>query len=324
MAHSSPEFDLIARHFTRPAANAVLGVGDDCALVDVTNGMDLAVSTDTMVSGTHFFPDVDPENLGHKALAVNLSDMAAMGAMPYWAMLALTLPTVDHQWLAAFAKGFFDLAAEFNVSLVGGDTTRGPLTLTVTIMGEVPAGAALRRSGAKAGNDIWVSGNIGDAALAVAHRNGKLVLAESDYHEAVMRLYEPTPRVALGQALRGTATAAIDVSDGLLADLGHICRLSGVGATVDLASIPVSAIGQKHFGCDAGRTAIVAGGDDYELCFTAAPISRESIEALSENLGIRITRIGQVKRGKGVSLLGPDGKAVKIDGRGYDHFSPPA
>ena len=324
MAHSSPEFDLIARHFTRPAANAVLGVGDDCALVDVTNGMDLAVSTDTMVSGTHFFPDVDPENLGHKALAVNLSDMAAMGAMPYWAMLALTLPTVDHQWLAAFAKGFFDLAAEFNVSLVGGDTTRGPLTLTVTIMGEVPAGAALRRSGAKAGNDIWVSGNIGDAALAVAHRNGKLVLAESDYHEAVMRLYEPTPRVALGQALRGTATAAIDVSDGLLADLGHICRLSGVGATVDLASIPVSAIGQKHFGGDAGRTAIVAGGDDYELCFTAAPISRESIEALSENLGIRITRIGQVKRGKGVSLLGPDGKAVKIDGRGYDHFSPPA
>ena len=318
------EFDLIARHFTRPAANAVLGVGDDCALVDVTNGMDLAVSTDTMVSGTHFFPDVDPENLGHKALAVNLSDMAAMGAMPYWAMLALTLPTVDHQWLAAFAKGFFDLAAEFNVSLVGGDTTRGPLTLTVTIMGEVPAGAALRRSGAKAGNDIWVSGNIGDAALAVAHRNGKLVLAESDYHEAVMRLYEPTPRVALGQALRGTATAAIDVSDGLLADLGHICRLSGVGATVDLASIPVSAIGQKHFGSDAGRTAIVAGGDDYELCFTAAPISRESIEALSENLGIRITRIGQVKRGKGVSLLGPDGKAVKIDGRGYDHFSPPA
>jgi thiamine-monophosphate kinase len=320
----SSEFDLIARHFTRPAANAVLGVGDDCALVDVTNGMDLAVSTDTMVAGTHFFPDVDPENLGHKALAVNLSDMAAMGAMPYWAMLALTLPSVDHEWLAAFAKGFFDLAAEFNVSLIGGDTTRGPLTLTVTIMGEVPAGAALRRSGAKAGNDIWVSGNIGDAALAVAHRNGKLVLGEDDYHEAVMRLYEPMPRVALGQALRGTATAAIDISDGLLADLGHICRLSGVGATVDLASIPVSAIGAKHFATDAGRTAIVAGGDDYELCFTAAPISRESIEQLADGLGIPITRIGQVKRGKGVSLLGPDGKAVKVDGRGFDHFSAPA
>jgi thiamine-monophosphate kinase len=319
----STEFDLIARHFTRPAANAVLGVGDDCALVDVTNGMDLAVSTDTMVSGTHFFPDVDPENLGHKALAVNLSDMAAMGALPYWAMLALTLPNVDHAWLAAFAKGFFDLAEEYNVSLIGGDTTRGPLTLTVTIMGEVPAGAALRRSGAKAGNDIWVSGNVGDAALAVAHRHGRVVLGEADYREAVMRLYEPTPRVALGQALRGLATAAIDISDGLLADLTHICRLSGVGATVELPLVPVSSIGAKHLGTAEGRTAIVSGGDDYELCFTAHPNSRESIEELADVLGHPLTRIGQVKRGKGVSLLGADGKAVKVDGRGYDHFSAP-
>ena len=321
MANSSPEFDLIARHFTRPAANAVLGVGDDCALVQVTNGMDLAVSTDTMVSGTHFFPDVDPETLGHKALAVNLSDMAAMGAMPYWAVLALTLPHVDHAWLGAFAKGFFDLAQEFNVSLVGGDTTRGPLTLTVTIMGEVPAGAALRRSGAKVGNDIWISGNIGDAALAVAHRHGRLVLSEADYHEAVMRLYEPSPRVKLGQALRGLATAAIDMSDGLLADLTHICRLSGVGATVELESIPVSAIGARHFDSEAGRNAIVGGGDDYELCFTAHPNSRDSIQELTDVLEVPITRIGQVKRGKGVSLLGADGKPVKIDGRGYDHFT---
>ncbi|HTS86641.1 MAG TPA: thiamine-phosphate kinase [Usitatibacter sp.] len=324
MANSLPsEFDLIAKHFTRPAANAVLGVGDDAALVDVSNGMDLAVSTDTMVQGTHFFPDVHPENLGHKALAVNLSDMAAMGAMPYWAMLALTLPAVDDAWLAAFSKGFFDLAGEFNVSLIGGDTTRGPLSLTVTIMGEVPAGAALRRSGAKAGNDIWVSGNIGDAALAVAHRNGKLVLTEADYHEAVMRLYEPTPRVGLGQALRGMATAAIDVSDGLLADLGHICRLSGVGATVDAASIPLSAIGARHVASLEGLTAIVAGGDDYELCFTAPANARESIQDLTDMLNIPLTRIGQVRRGKGVSLIGPDGKPLKIDGRGYDHFSGP-
>ena len=320
MANSSPEFELIARHFTRPAANAVLGVGDDCALLSVTNGMDLAISTDTMVSGTHFFPDVNPENLGHKALAVNLSDMAAMGAMPYWAMLALTLPNVNHAWLAAFAKGFFDLAQEYNVSLVGGDTTRGPLTLTVTIMGEVPAGAALRRSGAKVGNDVWVSGNVGDAALAVAHRYGRVVLAEGDYQEAVMRLYEPTPRVALGQALRGLATSAIDVSDGLLADLTHICRLSGVGATIDVNAVPVSAIGAKHIDSDAGRNAILAGGDDYELCFTAHPNSRDSIQELEDVLGVPITRIGQIKRGKGVSLLGADGKAVKIDGRGYDHF----
>jgi thiamine-monophosphate kinase len=321
MTSNSSEFDLIARHFTRPAANAVLGVGDDAALIDVTNGMDLAVSTDTMVSGTHFFPDVDPEALGHKSLAVNLSDMAAMGAMPYWAMLALTLPNVDHAWLAAFSKGFFDLAGEFNVSLIGGDTTRGPLTLTVTIMGEVPMGSALRRSGAKAGNDVWVSGNLGDAALAVAHRHGKLVLGESDYHEALLRLYEPTPRVALGQALRGLATSAIDISDGLLADLGHICRLSGVGATVELASIPVSTIGARHFASDAGLTAIVAGGDDYELCFTAPANARESITDLTNVLGIPLTRIGQVKRGKGVSLLGADGKPMRIDGRGFDHFS---
>jgi thiamine-monophosphate kinase len=321
MAGNTSEFELIARHFMRPTPNAVLGVGDDAALVDVTDGMDLAVSTDTMVSGTHFFPDVDPENLGHKALAVNLSDMAAMGALPYWATLALTLPSVDHDWLEAFAKGFFDLAEEFNVSLIGGDTTRGPLTLTVTIMGEVAMGAALKRSGAKAGHDIWVSGTLGDAALAVAHRHGKLVLTEADYREAVMRLYEPTPRVKLGQALRGMATAAIDISDGLLADVGHICRLSNVCATIELETIPVSAIGERHAKSEAGLSAIVAGGDDYELCFTAPPNSRDSIEDLNEMLGVPITRIGQVRRGKGVTLVGADGKPVKIDFRGFDHFS---
>lgn len=321
MTRTTPEFELIARHFTRPAANAVLGVGDDCALLGITHGMDLAVSTDTMVSGTHFFLDVDAEKLGHKALAVNLSDMAAMGAMPYWALLALTLPKVDHEWLAAFSKGFFDLAEEFNVSLVGGDTTRGPLALTVTIMGEVPAGAALRRSGAKVGNDVWVSGNIGDAALAVAHRQGRFKIDEADYPEVLVRLYEPAPRVALGQALRGLATAAIDISDGLLADLGHICRLSGVGATVELDQIPVSAIGAKYVEQEAGRNIVVAGGDDYELCFTAHPNSRESIQDLTKMLGVPLTRIGQVKRGKGVSLLGTDGKPARIDGRGYDHFS---
>jgi thiamine-monophosphate kinase len=315
------EFDLIARHFTRPAANAVLGVGDDAALVDVSNGMDLAVSTDTMVSGTHFFPDVDPETLGHKSLAVNLSDMAAMGAMPYWAMLALTLPSVNHDWLAAFAKGFFDLAEEFNVSLIGGDTTRGPLSLTVTIMGEVPAGAALRRGGAKAGNDIWVSGLIGDAALAVAHRHGRIKLSDADYAEAVLRLYEPTPRVQLGQALRGLATSAIDISDGLLADVGHIGRLSRVGAKIELSRIPLSPIGKRHAATMEGITAIVAGGDDYELCFTAPVNSRESIEDLTDVLGVPLTRIGSVSKGKGVSLVGLDGKPVTIDGHGFDHFA---
>ena len=321
MKNLTPEFDLIARHFTRPARNAVLGVGDDCALVDVANGMDLAVSTDTMVSGTHFFPDVDPETLGHKALAVNLSDMAAMGAMPYWATLALTVPEVNHEWLAKFAKGFFDLAEEFGVELIGGDTTRGPLTLTVTIMGEVPAGAALRRSGAKPGNDIWVSGNLGDAALASAHRRGVLRLSEGDYMEAVMRLYEPTPRVQLGQALRGLATSAIDISDGLLADLDHICALSRMGATIEADSLPVSAIGARHIDTPEGLTAIVAGGDDYELCFTAPENARDSIEDLTDMLGVPLTRIGQVRKGKGVSLVAADGEPIKVDGGGFDNFT---
>jgi thiamine-monophosphate kinase len=323
MTKTSPEFDLIARHFTRPAGNAVLGVGDDCALVDVSNGMDLAVSTDTMVSGTHFFADVDPETLGHKALAVNLSDMAAMGAMPYWAMLALTVPAVNDEWLAKFAKGFFDLAEEFGVSLIGGDTTKGPLTVTVTIMGEVPAGAALRRSGARVGNDIWVSGNLGDAALAVAHRRGRIRLSEGDYIEAVMRLYEPMPRVRLGQALRGLATSAIDISDGLLADVRHICELSNVGAVVEAERLPVSPIGAKHIGTADGLHAVVAGGDDYELCFTAPPNARESIEDLVDMLGVPLTRIGAIREGSGVSLVAADGEAIKVDGGGYDNFVAP-
>ena len=319
---ASPEFDVIARHFARPARNAVLGVGDDCALVRVSNGMDLAVSTDTMISGTHFFPDVDPETLGHKALAVNLSDMAAMGAMPYWATLALTVPEIDHDWLEAFAKGFYDLADEFEVSLIGGDTTRGPLTLTVTIFGEVPAGAALKRSGARVGEDIWVSGMLGDAALAVAHRNGRLALDEDDYRNAVMRLYEPTPRVKLGQALRGVATAAIDISDGLVGDLGHICALSGLGATIETPLIPLSAIGKRHVATEEGLRAVLSGGDDYELCFTAPTNARESMEDLADMLDIPLTRIGRMHKGRGVSVLGADGKPLEIELQGFDNFAP--
>ena len=322
MTKLSSEFDLIARHFTRPARNAVLGVGDDCALVSVSHGMDLAVSTDTMVSGTHFFPDVDPETLGHKALAVNLSDMAAMGAMPYWSTLALTMPELNDEWVAKFSKGFFDLAEEFNVSLIGGDTTRGPLSLTVTIMGEVPAGAALRRSGARVGNDIWVSGNLGDAALAVAHRKGRIKLTEGDYMEVAMRLYEPTPRVSLGQALRGLATSAIDISDGLLGDLGHICALSGVGAVVEGDRLPVSETGAKYVDSRAGLTAVVAGGDDYELCFTAPAGARDSIEDLVNMLGVPLSRIGEIRAGKGVSLVAADGRPIPVDAEGFDHFKP--
>ena len=222
-------------------------------------------------------------------------------------MLALTLPAVDHDWLAAFAKGFFDLAEEFGVSLIGGDTTRGPLTLTVTIMGEVPAGAALRRSGAKAGNDIWVSGHIGDAALAVAHRHGRLALAEADYREAVMRLYEPTPRVGLGQALRGLATSAIDISDGLLADLGHICRLSKRRRDRRPRRDPAVARSARSTSRTRGgaQRRGRAGGDDYELCFTANPNSRDEHRGPHRHARRAAhAHRPDPKRGKGVSLLG--------------------
>jgi thiamine-monophosphate kinase len=224
------EFELIHRYFTHPARGAVLGVGDDAALVRVGRGMELAISADMLVSGRHFVPDADPERLGHKALAVNLSDMAAMGAQPRWATLALALPRADARWLAAFARGFMRLARHHRVDLIGGDTTRGPLAICVQIMGEVPAGRALRRDGARIGDDVWVSGVLGDAALALAAARGDLRFAPRERALLEAKLDTPVPRVTLGAALRGVARSAIDVSDGLVADLGHICERSGVAA----------------------------------------------------------------------------------------------
>ena len=218
------EFELIAKYFTPTVANAVLGVGDDCALLRVSPGCELAVSTDTLVSGTHFFPDADAEKLGHKALAVNLSDLAAMGALPRYVLLALTLPKVDEPWLAQFSRGFLRLASEFGVELIGGDTTRGPLSITLTVMGEVGVGCALRRDGAQDGDDIWVSGELGAAALALKHLQGSTTLQNDVFSAAAERLYCPSARVALGRALIGIAKSAIDVSDGLAADLGHLCE----------------------------------------------------------------------------------------------------
>src|SRR5512134_634676 len=234
------EFDIIRRYFTRPARHAVLGVGDDAAVLRPAPGNDLVVSTDMMVAGRHFLPGADPAGLGHKALAVNLSDMAAMGAAPRWATLALALPEADEPWLEAFARGFFELAERHGVELVGGDTTRGPLNLCVQILGEVPTGRALRRDGARPGDDIWVSGRLGDAALLLAHRRGELVLAPQQAAACRRALDLPEPRVALGLRLRGLAHACIDISDGLLADLGHVLERSRAGATVSLEAIPRS------------------------------------------------------------------------------------
>jgi len=315
------EFDLIARHFTRPAPSAVLGVGDDCALLDPSPGMELAVSTDMLVAGNHFLPDADAESLGWKTLAVNLSDLAAMGAQPRWATLALALPAVDESWIAAFARGFFACADRFGVELIGGDTTRGPLTLCVTVFGEVPAGSALRRSGARAGDDIWISGTPGRAALGLAHLQGLCRL--DDPAPCLAALHRPQPRVALGIALRGLASAAIDVSDGLLADLGHLVAASGVAATLWFARLPSASPCRGAPGALA-RDCLLGGGDDYELVFAAPQACRDAIARLATAAAeaAPLARIGTLAAGPpAVTVVAADGSVLDVARRGYDHFA---
>jgi thiamine-monophosphate kinase len=312
------EFDLIARYFTRPSRTAVLGVGDDAALTRPTPGMELAISADMLVAGTHFFPDADPEALGHKALAVNLSDMAAMGAIPRWALLSLALPGADEAWLAAFAHGFLGLAEAHGVELIGGDTTRGPLNLSITILGEVEAGRALRRDAAQAGDDIWVSGELGGAALGLRHLRGEADLGPEAARACLERLHRPQPRVALGRALLGVAHAAIDISDGLLADLGHVLARSGVGARVEMAALPIAEAVRRQ--AEHLPACALAGGDDYELCFTAPPALRPALLELSARLGVALTRIGGIDSGGGLRVLDAHGASVALSGAGYDHF----
>lgn len=312
------EFDLIRRYFTRPTPNANLGVGDDAALLSVSPGMELALSTDMLVSGTHFFPDADPFLLGHKTLAVNLSDMAAMGAQPRWATLALSLPHADEAWLARFSAGFFALADQYGVALVGGDTTHGPLNLCVTILGEVPVGQALRRDGARVGDDIWVSGRLGMAALGLAHLKGECALDGAMRDRCLDALQRPQPRVALGLALRGIAHSAIDVSDGLLADLGHILECSAVAAGVELESLPVTASGAAR---GVAQRLALAGGDDYELCFTAPVPARDRLKELASQLGLALTRIGHICAGTGCEVRDASGRTLSTEKAGYDHFA---
>lgn len=308
------EFELIARWFTRPTSHTALGVGDDAALIVPAAGMELAVSTDLLVEGTHFLANTDPGDLGWKTLAVNLSDIAAMGARPRWATLAIALPTADEAWVGAFAGGLFACAEAFDVDLVGGDTTRGPRAFCVTIVGEVAPAQALRRSGARVGDEIWVSGRPGRAALGLAHLQGRVVLAEPDRSECIAALQRPQPRVALGQALAGLATAAIDVSDGLLADLGHILDASGVAARLTIAVRPAPTLGYAPY---------LAGGDDYELAFTVPAARRAEVAALGDRLGLPLTRIGLVAAGAAgtIDLCDADGRPIALDRRGYDHFA---
>ncbi|MFZ5607863.1 MAG: thiamine-phosphate kinase [Pseudomonadota bacterium] len=311
---SEREFDLIARIRRRATVrgDVLLGIGDDCALLAPPPGMQLAVTMDTLNAGVHFPADTAPADIGWKALAVNLSDLAAMGAQPAWCTLALSLPQADAAWLEAFCDGFLALAAQHGVALVGGDTTRGPLAVSITAHGFVPAGAALRRDGARVGDDVWASGTLGDAAGALAQWQAGAAIAPP----LRARLDRPTPRVALGHALRGIASACIDVSDGLLADLAHITRASGVGADIEADALPASDALREAFAIDAMRRLQAAGGDDYELCFTAPATQRAALQTLAAPLRLPLTRIGRIVAGSGVHCagLGPVPP-------GYQHFA---
>jgi thiamine-monophosphate kinase len=320
------EFEIIGRFFTHRAPGAALGVGDDAALVRVRSGMELAVSVDMLLEGRHFLPGADPLLLGHKALAVNLSDMAAMGAKPRWATLALALPGVNVRWLDGFARGFMGLARKFGVDLIGGDTTRGPLTICVQIMGEVPRRGALRRDGARPGDDIWVSGRIGGAALALAVSEGRVRVPRRERKNLEQRLHAPVPRVELGIALRGIARSAIDISDGLLADLGHICEQSHVGAVIEWEALPTTPVVRSQAQqSEIAVRAILAGGDDYELCFTAPKSRRSEVLAAAARAGTEVMLIGQiVSRPRGaplVQVLDSIGKPLRMRWQGYDHFA---
>lgn len=334
------EFELIRQFFTRPGhqdgAGVVLGVGDDCALLQSAPGMQLAVSTDMLVAGRHFFSDVDPRTLGHKALAVNLSDLAACGARPLAFTLALALPEANPAWLGPFAQGLFALADAHGCALVGGDTTRGPLNICITVFGEVPVvdgrSQALLRSGAHPGDDVYVSGTLGDARLALEVLQGRLQLPAPLFALARARLEQPSPRVALGIALRGLASAAADVSDGLLGDLGHILEKSGVGATIAadsainlLAACAILAWpgGQfdHYIGADRGLQCVLGGGDDYELVFTAAPAHRAAIEAAGRSSGTVVTRIGHIDAHPGLRVVDRFGRAVDQTYSSFDHFA---
>ena len=314
------EFEIIRRYFCPPTDHTVLAGGDDAALIAVTPGMELAVSADALVSGRHFFADAEPYDVGHKSMATNLSDMAAMGARPRWATLALTVPAADPRWLEQFSYGFLALSREHQVDLIGGDTTRGPLTVCVQIMGEVSPGKALRRSGAGPGDELWVSGHVGDAALALACLRGEFKLEAHERDEAMRRLNRPQPRVKLGQGLIGLATSAIDVSDGLVADLGHIADASGVRAVIEWESVPLSAAMERYRAHPLIQRCALAGGDDYELAFTSPRGMDPALDLLAGRVGVAVTRIGRIEAGSGVTVLDHAGKSLPLVETGFDHF----
>jgi thiamine-monophosphate kinase len=316
---SAGEFDLIARIRARCATRpgVLLGIGDDAALLQVPASVQLVVAMDTLNAGVHFPQETSPADLGWKALAVNLSDLAAMGAQPAWCTLSLSMPQADAAWIDGFLDGFLELALMHDVALVGGDTTRGPLSVCVTAHGFVETGSALLRSGARVGDDIWASGTLGDAAGALA----RMQAGNAVDPELRVRLDRPTPRIELGRALRGIANACIDVSDGLLADLGHVCMASTVGAEVEIDALPATAALRSAFDEGSRRTLQATGGDDYELCFTAGESKRSELESVARASGVDATRIGRIIEGEGVVALDAGGKRWFPTRGGYAHFA---
>ena len=320
------EFELIRRFFQRPTRRSALGIGDDCALLVPAPGMQMAISTDMLLEGKHFFADVNPQLLGHKALAVNLSDLAACGAKPLAFTLALSLPRADAAWCQAFADGLFALADAHDCELIGGDTTQGPLNICITVFGEVPAQNALLRSGAQVGDDIWVSGSLGDARLALDALLRQHALPPAVLAQTRQRLEQPTPRVELGMALRGIATSALDVSDGLIGDLGHILDASGVGARID-ANITRSLLrARKHplmaaLAMSRIDACTLAGGDDYELCFTAPPAAQSQVLAAGQQAQTTVTCIGRIEAERGLRIMAPGGQQLPLRFASFDHFA---
>ncbi|MEL6711355.1 MAG: thiamine-phosphate kinase [Pseudomonadota bacterium] len=317
------EFDVIRRYFQEATAardDVILGIGDDCALLRIPPGQQLAVSMDTLVAGRHFVADANPTNLGHKALAVNLSDLAAMGATPAWVTLSLTLPAADTTWLTHFMQGFSALAATYQVQLIGGDTTRGPLSITVQAHGYVPPDQALRRAGARVGDNIYVSGTLGDAGLALAAQQGRYPLDAGARSSVQPHLDRPTPRVALGCALRQVAHAAIDISDGLGADLQHICTASGVVAQILAQHLPLSATVRAYIEQTQDWQLPVSAGDDYELLFTAARADEARIRQIARDLAVPVNCIGEITAAETMVMVLPDGTRC-TPGAGYDHFA---
>lgn len=315
------EFEIIDKYFTRSPRRAAVGVGDDCALIDVDPGMRLAVSCDMLVEGRHFLSTVAPERLGHKALAVNLSDLAACGAEPLGFILALALPSADEAFIAPLARGMLALADEYRVELIGGDTTAGPLNICITVLGQVPPEQALLRSGARPGHDIWVSGRLGDARLALEVFRGHAVLPGSSFEEVRRAMECPVPRVGLGIALRGVATSAIDLSDGLLGDLGHVLQRSGVGATIDVDALPRGAILRSQ-PTALQHECVLAGGDDYELLFTAPRSRREEVLQAAVQARVAVTPCGVIEAGDELRVVDGNGAPVDAPRRGFDHFRP--